>query len=341
MFKTNIEWADVVWNPVTGCTKVSAGCKNCYAEAMAKRLQAMGAKGYENGFDTVVCHEDRLAQPLHWKKPQKIFVNSMGDLFHDDVPFEFIDRVFAIMALAPQHTFIVLTKRPERMELYLSKHWLDDDIRDMMDQPTWLKFPKGRSFPRYFDEWPLPNVMLGVSVENQETADERIPLLLATPAAKRFVSYEPALGGVNLTKTICLGCGDDYYECGSCPAGSGLVFKYGGTRADKPSWPIDLVIMGGESGPNARPMHPDWVRTMRNQCKRAGVSFYLKQNGEYLPVEGDPADWSDGEIPLNSDGTDCRGVEALIDDTCVKMKKVGKKLAGDLLDGVQYHEWPE
>ena len=183
MSKTNIEWTGHTWNPLSGCTKVSDGCKNCYAEKMANRLQAMGAKGYENGF-AVTLHPDKLDEPLRRKKPTIYFVCSMGDLFHEDVPFEFIRRVWIIMIEARQHTFQVLTKRPERMFEFLSTH---APVRAMT----------GETYGKDF----LPkNIWLGVTAENQEQADKRIPILIDTPAAVRFVSIEPMLGEINLQK---------------------------------------------------------------------------------------------------------------------------------------------
>ena len=170
---TKIEWTDVTWNPVSGCSKLSAGCKNCYAERMAKRLQHMGTPGYDNGF-AVTLHHDKLKQPFHWRKPKRIFVCSMADLFHEDVPNGFIQQVFSTMANNPHHTFQVLTKRSERM-------------RDFV-----------RGYVRGFDGVPLPNVWLGVSVENSD-ARRRIGHLLDTPAAFRFLSCEPLLEHVDLT----------------------------------------------------------------------------------------------------------------------------------------------
>ena len=211
---TKIEWTDESWNPVTGCTKVSAGCQNCYAERMAKRLR--GRFGYPDDDPfRVTLHPDRLEQPLRWRKPRRVFVCSMGDLFHEDVPDEFIDQVFAVMALAKEHTFQVLTKRPERMKSYLSDRatyqrvrketeegdvcglYLDSlcgwEFRQAQNQ-WWTNLPP--------DRWPLPNVWLGTSVEDQATADERIPQLLECPAAVRFVSCEPLLSSVDLTRWL-------------------------------------------------------------------------------------------------------------------------------------------
>lgn len=216
-----IEWTNATWNPVTGCTKISQGCKNCYAERMAVRLQAMGQPNYANGFQVTV-QEHMLDLPLSWKKPRLVFVNSMSDLFHKDVPTEFIRRVFAVMERAPHHTFQVLTKRADRLRAIAA------------DLP-----------------WP-GNVWMGVSVEDQRAANERVPHLLLTPAAVRFLSCEPLLGPIRFE---------------AIPAWGGAL--------DSLHW----VIVGGESGPGARPMDPEWARTIRDQCLRAGVPFFFKQWG--------------------------------------------------------------
>lgn len=254
---TKIEWADKVWNPVTGCTKISEGCRNCYAERMAKRLAGRCGYPKENPF-AVTLHPDRLEEPLHWKKPSRIFVCSMGDLFHEEVPLKFIAEVFNTMVAwrcpkhyrhdededgcfneDPGHTYLILTKRPKRMKRVMEKE-LSEYVGECWggNTPLALEFEVG--------SWPPDNLWLGVSVENQKTADERIPLLLQTPAVKRFVSYEPALGPIDFAPWI---------------------------------KQIDWLIMGGESGPGARPMHPDWARSTRDQCKAASVPFFFKQWG--------------------------------------------------------------
>ena len=215
---SKIEWTDATWNPVSGCSKVSAGCKNCYAERISRRWWG------SREFTDVQLHPERLDWPLQWRKPRRIFVNSMSDLFHPKVTDEFIGKVIEVMRLAKHHTFQVLTKRPDRM-------------RAMM-----------KSFP---------NVWAGVSIEDQATADERIPLLLNTEASVRFISAEPLLGPVDLL----LAAADSF----SSMAG------------------IHWVIAGGESGPEARPMHPDWVRDIRDQCLTAGVPFFFKQYGSWGP----------------------------------------------------------
>lgn len=277
---SKIEWTDATWGPVTGCSKVSAGCKNCYAERMAERFRGTPGHYFENGFD-IKLRPDKMEQPLHWRRPRRIFVNSMSDLFHPDVPDNYIDKVFAVMALCPQHTFQVLTKRPERMRDYLR------DRKENVCESLAFNAPDGErviellggewippqigEFGRlelrgYFDgfkiPWPLPNVWIGVSVENQKAADERIPLLLQTPAAVRFLSCEPLLGPVNL------------FQAGALSGGvvNEIEFSAHGN--------IDWVIAGGESGPGARPMDEEWVRSLKDQCVAAGVSFFYKQKLE-------------------------------------------------------------
>jgi protein gp37 len=242
MNRTNIAWADYVWNPVTGCTKVSQGCKNCYAESLAHRFWKT------RKFTDVVCHEDRLDQPLHVKKPGRVFVNSMSDLFHPDVPDGFIDKVGMVVTKAKSgFTWIILTKRPERMKRYF------------------------RDYGCFAD-----NVWLGVSVEDQKTADERIPILLSTnmPSGKRFVSYEPALEKVSLS-----------YPLNGCPEPEGNGTKEADWVQTCP--PLDWVIMGCESGPNRRSMDIEWARSMRDQCQAAHVPFFLKQmqvNGKVVEM---------------------------------------------------------
>lgn len=212
---TAIEWTDTVWNPVTGCSKVSEGCRNCYAFALHDMRHKAFQDGkklpqqYEKPFSEIQLFSDRLVQPLKWKKPQRVFVNSMADLFHKDVPFDFIDKVFATMALSPKHTFQILTKRPERMLEYFQsgsqekmiERWAEAayDITSGHDEAEIFVYNRLNGvLPKAKPGWPIQNVWLGTSVENQKAADERIPLLLQVPAAVRFLSYEPLLGPVNL-----------------------------------------------------------------------------------------------------------------------------------------------
>ncbi|MBN2226983.1 MAG: phage Gp37/Gp68 family protein [candidate division Zixibacteria bacterium] len=210
---SRIEWTDSTWNPITGCTKISPGCKYCYAERMSKRLQAMGQVNYRYGF-TVTLHEDILEYPLNWKKPQNIFVNSMSDLFHDDVPVVFILKMFDVMNRADWHRFQILTKRSQRLQ-------------ELDNQLIWT-----------------PNIWMGVSVENAKYK-YRVDHLRRTSAAVKFLSIEPLLGPV------------------------GKLNLRG----------IDWVIVGGESGPKARPMEPSWVVEIRDQCFDSGVPFFFKQWG--------------------------------------------------------------
>ena len=243
---TGIEWTDETWNPVTGCTKVSPGCANCYAEDVAKRFW----KG--RPFEDVWVHTKRIDQPLHWKKPRRVFVNSMSDLFHEDVPDEIIDKIFAVMANAKRHTFQVLTKRADRMRCFMKN-----------------------IAPGHIP----PNVWLGVSVENQRMADERIPILLDTPAAVRFLSVEPLLDKVSLTAYL-KGHGDFQRS------------------------PIDWVIVGGESGRRARPCNVGWVEELVWKCAYYNVPCFVKQLGSNPVCDGDPEDpWlriesDDGTRPL-------------------------------------------
>lgn len=213
---SRIEWTEQTWNPTVGCTKVSPGCKNCYAEVMAKRLQAIGVRGYENGFRLTLVPE-RLAQPLERRKPTVYFVNSMSDLFHEKVPFDYIRRVFDVMAHAPQHTFQVLTKRAGRM----------------------AEFCQGITVP--------PNVWLGVSVENRKYGLPRIDVLRSINTHVRFLSVEPLLEDLGR-------------------------FNLAG---------IQWVIVGGESGWKARPMKPEWVESVKQQCDAANVAFFFKQWGAW------------------------------------------------------------
>ncbi|MBI1321216.1 MAG: DUF5131 family protein [Candidatus Hydrogenedens sp.] len=210
---SDIEWTEATWNPVTGCTKISAGCKHCYAERLARRLKAMGAANYRNGFE-VTTHEHALALPLRWKKPQTIFVNSMSDLFHKDVPTEFIMRVFEVMVAADWHQYQILTKRPER-------------VRELSAKLPWKR-----------------HIWMGVSVEDARQIN-RIEALKATSASIKFLSLEPLIGPL----------------------------------ADLPLTGIDWVIVGGESGPGARPIDPSWVRDIRDQCRTSNVPFFFKQWG--------------------------------------------------------------
>ena len=262
---------------MTGCTKVSQGCKNCYAERMWPRL-ATGRP-----FTEVLSHPERLTIPLHWKKPRRIFVNSMSDMFHENVPDEFIDHVFAVMALCPQHTFQVLTKRPWRMFNYMNSQdeWMGDAPSERI---RWLAGFLGSTVrPEEKIHWPISNVWLGVSVEDQAAFDKRWPHLRDTPAAVRFISYEPALGPLSIRSALlqpaCVVCSQGVMDNGNDHM-HGRCSCHCHADQIRPDW----IICGGESGPHARPMHPDWARALRDQCRALGVPFFFKQWGEYAPA---------------------------------------------------------
>jgi len=252
MAATKIEWCDFAWNPVTGCTPVSEGCRNCYARRMAYRLR--GRCGYpEDEPFAVTLHPDRLDEPLRWRKPKRVFVCSMGDLFHEDVPPAFIDQILDVVSACPQHTFMVLTKRPQNIARKLYEVTEETPIRELGGGD-------------YF-----PNLWLGATAENQEAAEERIPPLLRIPAAIHFVSCEPLLGPVDLQR-IPLAEGYGYLWANPL---DGIHPKL--TSNGKRCPGLDWVIVGGETGPGARPMRPEWARAIRDQCLEAGVPFFFKQ----------------------------------------------------------------
>jgi protein gp37 len=282
---TGIQWTDEVWNPTTGCDRISDGCEHCYALTMARRLKGMGQPKYQRdgnlrtsgpGFGLTV-HPDALALPLQWREPRRIFVNSMSDLFHRDVPDEFIVQVFTVMAQADRHVFQLLTKRHGRMRSILS----GDRLRIAVEDAVQVSL-----------RWPLPNVWLGVSTENQHWADIRIPALLSTPAAVRFISAEPLLGPLDLGvgdphrghdgdgvygfphPRICLDCSD--------PEGEDDVQFF--TR-EPDACGISWVIVGGESGPGARTMSIRWARTLVQECQSADIPVFVKQLGSALGRE--------------------------------------------------------
>jgi protein gp37 len=350
---TSIEWTDRTWNPVRGCTRVSEGCRHCYAEAFAARNMpghrspttgdpfAVRAHGAARWTGRVELIPSKLDEPLHWRKPLRVFVNSMSDLFHESLPDEAIAAVFGVMAAAPQHTFQILTKRADRLPRWFE--WVNTQPCDpgtgggdrhpfgVISWAATLEGVAGVSVRDLYERrgggpapWPLPNVWLGVSVEDQATADERIPLLLQTPAATRFVSYEPALGPVDFSAWIarvdhCIACGAEHLpqnpdRCPACAHEGCLISTWGDRQAQlhrdnerDPSLPdhdgpaLHWVIVGGESGPGARPFDVAWARSTVEQCKAAGVAVFVKQLGA-RPVEfgripladrkgGDPSEW--------------------------------------------------
>ena len=325
--KSRIEWTDATWNPVVGCSRVSAGCDGCYAIDVAKGMERKSrgmckdggtpkqkallaaydglTKDKARGLDwagIVRCRPELLDQPLRWRKPRRIFVNSMSDLFHPSVPFEFIAAVVGVMAACPKHTFQVLTKRPGRMAEWFV--WVATGGLSHHCTKAAARAVDGIGFSPADEcaSWPLPNVWLGVSVEDQ-AALPRLDDLRRCPAAVRFVSFEPLLGdveGVDLTG-------------------------------------IGWTIVGGESGPGARPMHPDYARSLRDQCAAAGVPFFFKQNGAWLPTPMHLLADYEETARMNGSGMPWweEGGHALC------MVRVGKKAAGRLLDGRTHDEWPE
>ncbi len=343
--RTKIEWADATWNTIGGCTRVDEGCRNCYAEVMAARFNGpgqwgeglarivtSGGKADHRWTGKVTFRESALTQPLRWRKPRYIFVNSTADTFHESVPDEWIDRQFAVMAICPQHIFMLLTKRPERARAYTSdpglRHRIAMTIANVADLPPEKEF----AAQMRCNDMPLPNVWIGTSISDQASADLRIPQLLATPAAVRFVSAEPLLGPVEIKWALpdtrsadCPRCGGGCdatdLKCSSCNALLPVILG------------LDLVIVGGESGPGARPMHLDWARRLRDQCVEAGVPLFFKQWGMWLHESAEEAgrwNWDDADarklLHVWPDGT-----------TSIRLRKID---AGRLLDGREWSEMP-
>lgn len=417
---TSIEWTDRTWNPVRGCSRVSEGCRHCYAEGIAARfggsgqpyeglgafVDRPGGKREARWTGAVRLVESVLTEPLTWRKPAFVFVNSMSDLFHEGLPDEAIDKVFAVMALAPHLTFQVLTKRPERMREYFRGRDRPnaDPMYGLLHGPMMRRVEK--TMQTAIDAtFPLRNVWLGVSIEDQSTADARIPILLDAPAAVRFVSAEPLLGPVNIRQWMndwgcgcgyggdhtldhCPNCGwvgegptiefeggdapgncpvcdnplSDYYACPECEGTSRDGSGFGPNSVC-----VDWVICGGESGPGARPMHPDWARGLRDQCKAAGVPFFFKQWGKWASsafniTSGEmvfrqfdsfehwvnkASTWINGGICLDRTGTNLsigRDFMAARDEgrfPVTIMHRVGKRAAGRTLDGVIHDARPE
>lgn len=357
---SNIEWTEHTWNPFAGCAVVSPGCTNCYAMKMAARLDAMGQALYKGQTKpskagpvwrgTVRANPDALLAPLKRRKPTTYFVNSMSDLFYENFSDELIDQVFAVMALSPQHTFQVLTKRAERMLQYFERHdtrgrVLHSACFDHKKDDLLIACAKWNVRGHLDIPWPLPNVWLGVSAERQQEADERIPHLLQTPAAVRFVSCEPLLGALDLGQWLtpkrgCANCGDGQQD-GKC--------------CDEPivvdSNALDQVITGGESGPRARPFSSLRAnfRSLRDQCGAAGVAYFHKQNGEWIDAD-ELADMVNAHAGQRPSGYLCtykdaarladgRPFEHQSDGTT--LIRVGKKSAGRLLDGKEHNAMPK
>jgi protein gp37 len=263
---SRIAWCDATWNPIVGCSPVSAACDHCYAARMGKRLA--GRCGYPREFSQVTFREDSLDQPLRWRKPRRIFVCSMGDLFHEEARNEDRMRIWNVMCKAHWHTFLVLTKRAEEMYEWCRVYGCPE------------------------------NVWTGVTAENQETLDDRLVHLLRVASKVRFLSCEPMLGKIDI--------------------GTSIALAYRGCKTDGMERDIEWVIAGGESGPGARPTHPEWVRSLRDQCAAGGVPFFFKQWGEWAYVEPSGAPDDGGDVV-----------------------RVGKRAAGRLLDGREHLEFPK
>jgi protein gp37 len=359
---SKIEWTDATWTPIRArcweiqddgsgkerigwhCEHISEGCRNCYAESINRRLgtgfdfkpgNLRGKLGYYGGGKDrpeVFLDEKMLLAPLKWKKPRMIFVCSMTDLFADFVKNEWIDRVFAVMALCPQHRFQVLTKRAKRMREYMT---VPDPLTVASPTVRWISAAIEIDFVRLRGNgkgvFPLPNVWLGISAEDQARADERIPELLQTPAAVRFVSLEPLLGAIAVGPWL------HDSDCDLQEHGAAGTCTCTEPREDR----IDWVIVGGESGKGARPMHPDWVRSIRDQCASAGVPFFMKQWGEWQPL-----DQIQEKILHGAHGVISRNGRFRFDTDIADPPehmftiRLGKSAAGRLLDGKLHDGMP-
>ena len=313
---TKIEWATDSWNPVTGCTPISEGCAHCYARRMAQRLKGRYGYPQDDPF-RVTFHPDKLDHPLKWKKPRRILVPSMGDLFHDDLrcstgfdtDFDQVWKVFEIMIASPHHTFFPLTKRPKNM-LQFYQTWIHRTDK-------------------------IDHIIPGISAENQQRYDERWPILAQIPAAKWFFSLEPLLGPIDrLYSEYCMDCKTPLTHIGpyKTTMARHLHENSGNFRAlIRPDW----VIVGGETGPGARPMHPDWVRSIRDQCQESGIPFFFKGWGDWEPTNqnwGNVGVWVNDVFYYKTPPPEYNGQY---------MIKVGKKKSGHLLDGREWNEFPE
>lgn len=367
MDNSKIEWTDATWNPLGGCTRVTGGCVNCYAEIMAARFSLPGQWGHglarrvklpdgrtdHRWTGEVRLIESKLDQPLHWRRPRRIFVNSTSDTAHEKVTDDMLCRIFATMALTRWHTYQVLTKRPERLRAFIlavaRNPYLRLKIAGAMCEIS--GHPNAHIEFWYGNIWPLPNVWLGTSVEDQATADQRIPHLLATPAAIRFISAEPLLGPVDVEPYLYIYTAMDDHLIESHPD-EPLPYRDPATinPRDIVTPRLDWVITGGESGPGARPAHHDWFRSIRDQCVAAGVAYFHKQNGEWVcsgqEFESKPG--SCGPAQAGWVRPDGHWRTTLADDAhlfceapgSVPIVRVGKARAGRLLDGRTWDQMP-
>lgn len=365
-----IEWTDASWNPIrarnlkTGkigwhCEHATTGCEHCYSEGFNKRLgTGLPFKPGHRKDIEIFLDDQMLTQPLRWKKPRKIFVGSMTDAFADFVTDEMLDKMFAVMALCPQHTFQVLTKRAARMRRYMLPtcdlpvmgrlplervHLAAAGAVDAYETWGWCRNAATAATPYnlYMQApWPLSNVWLGVSAERQPEANERIPELLATPAAVRFVSLEPLLGHIALhALNLATPAPSDALRGVQCVPDDSVIEGH----RNEPMAKLDWVIVGGESGRNARPMHPDWARSLRDWCQATGVAFFFKQFGEWAPsTPEDARDNPSSGWQADAPHPHVAKASELYPEAGAKfVARVGKKAAGRLLDGVEHSEFPK
>ena len=328
MAETTISWCTTVWNPVTGCTRVGgedSGCWNCYAARFAHRFDHPGDKfdglttirnGRVDWSGHVRSHPERLEQPLRWRKPRRVFVNSMSDLFHPKVPFEFIAAVFGVAAACPDHQFLILTKRPQRMVEWFK--WLEKETerRVYYNPADPCVFEAGVAMNRDefrtpVVEWPLSNVFVGISAENQQTLEERWQYLAQVPAAVRWISLEPLLDPINLHLACCVHANEAHPEQ-----------KFSNVCSNPPDW----VVVGGESGPRACPCSIEWIRSIVKQCQEAGTPVHVKQLGS--------RPFRSLNMPAMIDGRECFAVGHFITDSKGAVME-------DWPPDLQVREWPE
>lgn len=345
---SKIEWTDATWNPIrarnlkTGklghfCVKVNAACANCYAERLQPRFGNDARYAAQDQAKVeIFLDEDVLTQPYRWKRPRMIFVCSMTDICGEFVPDLMVHLTLDVMEAAKQHTYQVLTKRPKRLreiiESRLKERRRYADAFKNCPTEAMRNSPAAKDARKHAEAGPPANIWVGTSVHDQPSADAFIPDLLATPAAVRFVSYEPALGPVDFTDISWPKGRPTFPETDDVSDSRSALHLVEGTK-------LDWIIAGGESGPGARPAHPGWFRAARDQCKAAGVPFLFKQHGEWVPLHALKS--SGPEVVIDASGRDVTGLISRQDHCCARMFRVGKKRAGRLLDGVTHDGFPE
>jgi protein gp37 len=344
MSTTQIEWCrnpdgsyGKTWNPITGCSPVSLGCKNCYGKRIALRLRGRFGYPKDDPFK-VTLHPDKLNYPLSLAKPSIIFPCSMGDMFHPDVPFEFIDNILSVIASSKRHTYMILTKRPGRMV----KYFKENRYLKIIQASKSIEVLFGDSLDiRKFPDFPWPHIYLGVTVVTQAEADVNIPILLQIPAACHFVSIEPMLETIDLKRVKWWPANEHYVDVlnrGYWHPSIGLV-----NHSDIHK--IDWVIAGGETGAGARPIHPDWIMGLRDHCQQANTPFFFKSWGEWSMVydrDRDDPDWR--KCPKAKDGSErylnFEGGYGFHGDRVVFMRRKGKKASGRIIDGREWNQFP-